>query len=84
MDRKSIFTYLALGMSLVLYSVERNLPIIEVNHNLDFNSDGKSDKIIEKGYSFFPRYEVYLQDDEGKFIRDNSFSRKEITSKLNH
>lgn len=82
MDRKSKFTFLALGMSLVLYGVERNLPLIEASHNLDLNGDGKLDRITEEGYSFFPRYEAYLQNDKGKFVRDNSFSRKEIASKL--
>ena len=82
MDRSSKFVLFAFSASLMLYGIERSLPTIEAKHNLDLNGDGKPEMITEMGYAFFPRYEVYVQKDEGTYVRDNSFSRKEIISKL--
>lgn len=82
MALKNKSVLIALGISYLLYGAERALPTVSANHSLDLNGDGRPDIITEEGYTFFPRYEVYIQGNDGKFVRDKSFSRKEITSKL--
>ena len=47
---KKYLTLCALATSLALYSIEKSLPIVDKNHKLDLNNDGRKDIVIEKGY----------------------------------
>ena len=64
------------------WRIERYIPKVNITHRIDVNDDGIEDEIREWGYSFYPRYEVFIQGSEG-LSRDTTFSRKDITSKLN-
>ena len=79
---KKYGVYLALIASIGLYIGERSLPTVEKEHRVDLNNDGRNDLIMEKGYSFYPRYEVFINTDQGP-VRNTTFSRDEISSKLN-
>ena len=69
--------------SLALYTIERNLSY-EKTHRIDMNGDVKEDIVNEIGYkSLFSRYEVLIDQGNGTFSRDTSFSKKDVTSKLN-
>ena len=80
-NKKNIFLGIALAGSLILYNLERNLAIEKV-HRIDLNNDGREDVIKEIGYTFYKRYEVFIQDNQDGFYRDTTFSKNEILSKI--
>ena len=58
------------------YINKQNLKAVVVEYK------GRKDIVVEAGFFLRPAYQLYLQNSEGKFIRSQEFSQKDIADKL--
>jgi len=80
-ERLAVFG-MSVSASMLMICLTSWLTQVNRVYQRDVNGDGKYDLVIESGYSFYPKYELFIQGPNGEFVRDGSLSREYISSKI--